>query len=216
MIVLGVESSCDETGLASVRHGSAACCPMRCTPRSRCTRSTAAWCRNWRRATTSGARCRCCEQVLAEAGVRLRDVDAVAYTAGPGPGRRAAGRRRRSPAPRRWRSDKPVLGVHHLEGHLLSPLLAQRAAGISVRRAAGLGRPYAADAGRRRRPLHAARRNARRRRRRSLRQVGQAAGPRLSGRPGALATGRVRRSAAPTSCRGRCCTRRTSTSVSPA
>ena len=38
----------------------------------------------------------------------------------------------------------PAIGVHHLEGHLLSPLLADAAARLPVRRAAGVGRPQPA------------------------------------------------------------------------
>ena len=70
---------------------------------------------------------------------------------------------------------KPVLGIHHLEGHLLSPLLGDAGAGISVRRAARVGRPHAVLRRRRRRPLRAARRHAGRRRRRSVRQDREAA-----------------------------------------
>lgn len=66
------------------------------------------------------------DQVLADAGRRLADIDAIAVTIGPGligallvgasvaHGLGAALRR-------------PVIGVHHLEGHLLSPLLARPA-----------------------------------------------------------------------------------------
>ena len=62
--------------------------------------------------------------VLEESGRRIEDVDLVAYTQGPGLGGAllvgasvatgiglALG--------------KPVVGIHHLEGHLLSPLLAE-------------------------------------------------------------------------------------------
>ena len=62
--------------------------------------------------------------VLARSGKRIEDVDLVAYTQGPGLGGAllvgasvatgiglAIG--------------KPVVGIHHLEGHLLSPLLAE-------------------------------------------------------------------------------------------
>jgi N6-L-threonylcarbamoyladenine synthase len=40
----------------------------------------------------------------------------------------------------------PTLPVHHLEGHLLSPLLSADPPAFPFV-AAGLGRPYAADAG---------------------------------------------------------------------
>jgi N6-L-threonylcarbamoyladenine synthase len=61
--------------------------------------------------------------VLAEAGVSLGDVDAIAATAGPGliggvmvglvTGKALA-----------WASGKPLLAINHLEGHALSPRLA--------------------------------------------------------------------------------------------
>src|SRR5688500_14517390 len=61
-------------------------------------------------------------QTLAEAGLGLKDLDGVAYTAGPGlvgallvgaaAGRALA-----------WSLDKPAIGVHHMEGHLLAPLM---------------------------------------------------------------------------------------------
>jgi N6-L-threonylcarbamoyladenine synthase len=61
-------------------------------------------------------------QTLAEAGLGLNDLDGVAYTSGPGlvgalmvgaaAGRAVA-----------WALDVPAIGVHHMEGHLLAPLL---------------------------------------------------------------------------------------------
>ena len=46
-----------------------------------------------------------------------------------------------------------MVGIHHLEGHLLSPLLSARPPGLPVRRAAGLRRPHPAHAGGRRRRI---------------------------------------------------------------
>ncbi|MBS0213589.1 MAG: tRNA (adenosine(37)-N6)-threonylcarbamoyltransferase complex transferase subunit TsaD [Proteobacteria bacterium] len=61
-------------------------------------------------------------QTLAEAGIGVRDLGGVAYTAGPGlvgallvgagVGRALA-----------WALEVPAIGVHHMEGHLLAPLL---------------------------------------------------------------------------------------------
>ena len=61
-------------------------------------------------------------QTLAEAGLAVSDLDGVAYTAGPGlvgalmvgaaSGRALA-----------WALGLPAIGVHHMEGHLLAPLL---------------------------------------------------------------------------------------------
>jgi len=63
-------------------------------------------------------------QVLAESDLSLQDLEGVAYTAGPGligalmTGASLA----RSLA---FALDIPALGVHHMEGHLLAPLLDQ-------------------------------------------------------------------------------------------
>jgi N6-L-threonylcarbamoyladenine synthase len=61
-------------------------------------------------------------QVLDQAGLRAHDLDGIAYTAGPGligallvGGAFAAGLAKSL--------DIPLLGVHHLEGHLLAPML---------------------------------------------------------------------------------------------
>jgi len=61
-------------------------------------------------------------QTLAEAGIALRDIDGVAYTAGPGlVGALLVGAGvARSLA---WALDVPAIAVHHMEGHLLAPLL---------------------------------------------------------------------------------------------
>src|SRR5438128_586634 len=62
------------------------------------------------------------EKVLAEARVELRDVDGIAYTKGPGlAGALLVG----ASVARAWgfALGEPGVGVHHLEGHLVSPLL---------------------------------------------------------------------------------------------
>jgi N6-L-threonylcarbamoyladenine synthase len=66
------------------------------------------------------------QAALAQSGRRLEDVDLVAYTQGPGLGGAllvgasvAAGMG--------LALERPVVGIHHLEGHLLSPLLAEPA-----------------------------------------------------------------------------------------
>ncbi len=61
-------------------------------------------------------------QTLGEAGIALDEIDGVAYTAGPGlvgallVGAAAA----RSLA---WGLEVPAIGIHHMEGHLLAPLM---------------------------------------------------------------------------------------------
>jgi N6-L-threonylcarbamoyladenine synthase len=61
-------------------------------------------------------------QALADANSDRRSIDAVAYTAGPGLiGALLVGAAFAASLGLAW--DKPVLGIHHLEGHLLAPLL---------------------------------------------------------------------------------------------
>lgn len=62
------------------------------------------------------------KQVLADANLSRLEIDAVAYTAGPGLiGALMVGAAfARSFA---YALDKPAIGVHHLEGHLLAPML---------------------------------------------------------------------------------------------
>jgi N6-L-threonylcarbamoyladenine synthase len=63
------------------------------------------------------------EQVLAAAGRQLTDVDVVAFTRGPGlAGALLVGAGVACALAAAL--GKPVLGVHHLEGHLLSPFLS--------------------------------------------------------------------------------------------
>jgi N6-L-threonylcarbamoyladenine synthase len=122
MIVLGVESSCDETGLAlyDTERGLL----------SHALHSQVAMHEEYggvvpelasrdhiRRALPL------LEQVLARAALPKSAIDAVAYTQGPGlAGALLVGSS--VACSLALALDKPVLGVHHLEGHLLSPLLA--------------------------------------------------------------------------------------------
>ena len=125
MIILGFESSCDETGVAAV-----------CTERgllAHALHTQAAMheafggvvpelaSRDHIRRVLPLSR-----QVLAEAGLSLDDVGAVAYTAGPGlAGALLVGASfARSVA---WARGVPAIAIHHLEGHLLSPRLADPA-----------------------------------------------------------------------------------------
>jgi len=61
-------------------------------------------------------------QTLAEAGMQVSDIDGVAFTAGPGlVGALLVGAGvARSLA---WALEVPAVGVHHMEGHLLAPLM---------------------------------------------------------------------------------------------
>lgn len=63
------------------------------------------------------------QQVLHEAYLTLDDIDCIAFTRGPGLAGAlltGAGLACALAAARQW----PILGVHHLEGHLLSPFLS--------------------------------------------------------------------------------------------
>ena len=63
-----------------------------------------------------------CERVLGEAGLSRNQLDAIAYTAGPGLiGALMVGSTFAHGLATAL--DIPVLGVHHMEGHLLSPML---------------------------------------------------------------------------------------------
>ncbi|MDH3220188.1 MAG: tRNA (adenosine(37)-N6)-threonylcarbamoyltransferase complex transferase subunit TsaD [Gammaproteobacteria bacterium] len=121
MKVLGIESSCDETGIAVYDSASG---------------------RIWQRLYSQIEQHReyggvvpelasrdhvvkaapMLGEILAEIG-SIDDIDAFAYTRGPGLiGALMVGANlARGLA---WALDKPVLGVHHMEGHLLAPMLA--------------------------------------------------------------------------------------------
>ena len=125
MKVLGIETSCDETGVAvydTDRSGAAGL-------RAHAVYSQIALhaeyggvvpelaSRDHVRKLLSLIR-----QTLAEAGLETRDLDGVAYTAGPGlVGALLVGAGvARSLA---WALDVPAVAVHHMEGHLLAPLM---------------------------------------------------------------------------------------------
>jgi len=64
------------------------------------------------------------ERVVSEAGCRLDHLDGLAYTRGPGlAGALLVGASIANALA--FALGKPVIGVHHLEGHLLSPLLSE-------------------------------------------------------------------------------------------
>ncbi|AIO70453.1 tRNA (adenosine(37)-N6)-threonylcarbamoyltransferase complex transferase subunit TsaD [Burkholderia oklahomensis] len=121
MLVLGIESSCDETGLAlyDTERGLLA----------HALHSQIAMHREYggvvpelasrdhiRRALPL------LEEVLSASGARREDIDAIAFTQGPGlAGALLVGASIANALAFAW--DKPTIGIHHLEGHLLSPLL---------------------------------------------------------------------------------------------
>ena len=115
----------------------------------------------------------------------LERPDAIAYTAGPGlVGALMVGGGMAAGLGIAWGC--PVVPVHHMEGHLLAPMLEDEAARVSVSRAARFRRPLHAHRGDRAMgDYEVARHDARRCRWRGIRQDGEAARSRLSGRTGA-------------------------------
>ena len=64
------------------------------------------------------------KQVFAEAGITAKDLDGVAYTAGPGlAGALLVGAGIARSLAYGW--DIPAVAVHHMEGHLLAPMLEE-------------------------------------------------------------------------------------------
>ena len=124
--MLGIESSCDETGVALVRAAGAA--PPRLLAQALHSQVElhAAYggvvpelaSRDHIRRVVPLVRA-----VLAEAGLPISEIDVVAYTRGPGlAGALLVGAG--AACALAAALDKPALGVHHLEGHLLSPFLS--------------------------------------------------------------------------------------------
>lgn len=125
MIILGYESSCDETGVAAV-----------CTERgllAHSLHSQVAMHQEYGGVVPELASrdhiqrvLPLTQETLEAAGIGLQDIDAIAYTAGPGlAGALLVGAGvAQSMA---WALGLPAIPVHHLEGHLLSPLLADPA-----------------------------------------------------------------------------------------
>jgi len=123
MIILGVESSCDETGVALydtqrglVAHALHSQVAMHeayggvvpeLASRDHIQRAVPLM-----------------EQVFSQAKIGRNSIDAIAYTQGPGlAGALLVGAS--VACSLAMALGKPVVGIHHLEGHLLSPLLAQ-------------------------------------------------------------------------------------------
>jgi N6-L-threonylcarbamoyladenine synthase len=126
MKVLGVESSCDETGVALVEAGPAGVPTLL----AHALHSQVAMHQAYGGVVPELASrdhirrvLPLTEQVLHEAGALLAEVDVVAFTRGPGlAGALLVGAGVACALAAAL--GKPVLGVHHLEGHLLSPFLA--------------------------------------------------------------------------------------------
>jgi N6-L-threonylcarbamoyladenine synthase len=126
MNVLGIESSCDETGVALVSVDGEAVPQLRAQALHSQVDMHQAYggvvpelaSRDHIRRVLPLTR-----QVLAAAGCALQDIDLVAYTRGPGlAGALLVGAGVAVALAEAL--DRPTLGVHHLEGHLLSPFLS--------------------------------------------------------------------------------------------
>lgn len=126
LLILGIESSCDETGVALVRTtGSAVPTLLAHTLHSQIEMHQAYGGVVPELASRDHIRrvLPLTSAVLAESGQTLADVDVVAYTRGPGlAGALLVGAGVACALAAAL--GKPVLGVHHLEGHLLSPFLS--------------------------------------------------------------------------------------------
>ncbi|MDO8351024.1 MAG: tRNA (adenosine(37)-N6)-threonylcarbamoyltransferase complex transferase subunit TsaD [Gallionella sp.] len=125
MITLGIESSCDETGIALYQmgrgllshalhtqiamHGEYGGVVPELASRDHVQRVIPL-----------------VRQVMQEANVSLEQLDAIAYTQGPGLGGALLVGASVANA-LAYALDIPTLGIHHLEGHLLSPLLSNPA-----------------------------------------------------------------------------------------
>jgi N6-L-threonylcarbamoyladenine synthase len=125
MKVLGIESSCDETGVAVYDTALSGAAGLR---------AHAVYSQIALHAEYGGVVPELASrdhvrkllplvrQTLGDAGLSVSDLDGVAYTAGPGlVGALLVGAGvARSLA---WALDLPAVGVHHMEGHLLAPLM---------------------------------------------------------------------------------------------
>lgn len=124
-VVLGIESSCDETAAALVTDGHVIVAQRIASqddehrPYGGVVPEIAARAHAERLAPLI-------EATLADAGMSLADVDAIAATAGPGliGGVMVGLVTAKALA---MAGDKPLIAVNHLEGHALSPRLADRA-----------------------------------------------------------------------------------------
>ena len=126
LLILGIESSCDETGVALVRStGNAVPTLLSHALHSQIDMHQAYGGVVPELASRDHIRrmLPLAKEVLAEYGQTLADVDVVAYTRGPGlAGALLVGAGVACALGAAL--NKPVLGVHHLEGHLLSPFLS--------------------------------------------------------------------------------------------
>jgi len=125
LITLGIESSCDETGIALYQMGRGLLAHALHTQVAMHSEYGGVVpelaSRDHVRRVIPLVR-----QVLHAADVSLDQIDAIAYTQGPGLGGALLVGASVANA-LAYARDIPVIGIHHLEGHLLSPLLSDPA-----------------------------------------------------------------------------------------
>ena len=125
MLVLGIETSCDETGIA-LYHSSNGLLAQRLYSQATMHHEYGGVVPELASRDHIRRVLPLTQQVLDDAGMKLSDLTGIAYTQGPGlAGALLVGASIASSLAYALRI--PVLGVHHLEGHLLSPLLAEPA-----------------------------------------------------------------------------------------
>jgi N6-L-threonylcarbamoyladenine synthase len=124
MLILGIETSCDETAAAVVQAGDAAAPPWQL--RSSIVASQVEIHREWGGVVPEIAArqhvrdiCGTVERALAEASAKWSDLDAIAVTQGPGLiGSLLVGLSFAKTAA--WSAGKPLVAVNHLAGHIES------------------------------------------------------------------------------------------------
>jgi N6-L-threonylcarbamoyladenine synthase len=127
MWILGIESSCDETGVALVRADAGLALPVLA---AQALHTQAAMHEAYGGVVPELASrdhirrvLPLIQQVMHDAGVGLDKLDVIAYTRGPGlAGALLVGAG--TACALAAGLGKPVIGIHHLEGHLLSPFLS--------------------------------------------------------------------------------------------
>lgn len=128
MIVLGIESSCDETGLA-VYHSDQGLLAHVLHSQVDLHAEYGGVVPELASRDHIRYLLPLAEQVLTQAGISRHQLDGVAYTAGPG----LIGALMSGAAVARslaWALGIPAVEVHHMEGHLLAPLLEDDAPGF--------------------------------------------------------------------------------------
>ncbi|MBI2425017.1 MAG: tRNA (adenosine(37)-N6)-threonylcarbamoyltransferase complex transferase subunit TsaD [Candidatus Hydrogenedentes bacterium] len=122
-MVLGIESSCDETGIAIVRNG-VEVIANEVASQIDIHREFGGVVPEIASRQHTTIISQLTEKVLAEAGIRIKDIDGIAATQGPGlMGALLVGLCFGKALAYAWK--KPFVPVHHIEGHLFSVFLGE-------------------------------------------------------------------------------------------